>query len=148
MKTPTAILLTVVVAAAAAYITYKLTNKAQGTSYVFQTPQCEFVKLKIVTTEAKAISDFEDLLKRVDKKGGNGTTVHIRYLSAGKPMEDVGPSLDDGLFHTQNASPTCPDGSMHNTQRVNASTQKDYKEVMDSLDFSTTSSAATPTSTP
>lgn len=153
MKTPSAILLTVIVAAAAAFVTYKLTIKGEvGTSYVFQTPQCGFVKLKIVTTEAEAVKAFEDLLMNtVDPKAEHGTTVNIRFLSEGKPVEDAGPSMEDGKFHRVVSNPNCPDGSMHNTQRVNASNQKDYKAVIDSLDFSTTSttsSPATPTSTP
>lgn len=150
-------LIAVVVAAAAAFITYELTIKGpKGTSYSFGTPQCERVKLKIVTTEENAVHDFEQLLEKVAPFGKNGTVINIRYLvtSSGKWVEVQGPSPDKNDFPEVNPDPNCPApaGSMHNTQKVNTSTQQDYKAVMDSFDFSTTSSPvtspATPTPTP
>lgn len=148
MKAPSAILLAVVVAAAAAFITYEVIKQQKGPPWVFETPSCERVKLKVTTTDEAAVKAFEDLLKRVDANSQHGSRVNLRYQlsnSTTRWKEEEGPSIANNDF--PEVTPICtpnPAGSMHNTQKVNASTWDDYKAVLNSFDFAATSSPPSP----
>lgn len=144
MKTPIVLLLLVVVAGAAVFITYQVINKEQKESWAFDTPHCQRVKLKVgpgVNGERDAVTYFENLLKQ-DSYKNYGTAVNLRF--GNPPHEEMGPSLTTtGDFVPVN--PTCIAGSMHNTQNIRAATKEKLKEVLDLLDFSSmTTETATP----